>query len=140
MTSLISEDTKIRVSSVLNRDATNFGKKHLTDGSGDTCWNSDQGSPQWISIDFSAPVMPSEVHLQFQGGFAGKEVQIETGSDGPSSGTSVLKKLYPEDNNALQKFPLELDKPVTRLRIVFRSSTDMFGRIVVYHLAVVGNQ
>lgn len=105
MTGLITEDTKIRVSSVLNRDATNFGKKHLTDGSGDTCWNSDQGSPQWICIDFSAPVTPSEVHLQFQGGFAGKEVQIETGSDGPSSGTIVLKELYPEDNNALQVSP-----------------------------------
>lgn len=33
-----------RVSSVLNRDTTSFGKQHLTDGSEETCWNSEQVS------------------------------------------------------------------------------------------------
>ncbi|KAH6928821.1 hypothetical protein HPB50_020118 [Hyalomma asiaticum] len=65
----------LEVSSVLNRDVSNFGKKHLTDGCRDTCWNSDQR-----------------------------------------------------------------DTPVEKMRIVFRSSTDMFGRVVVYHLAVCGNK
>ena len=31
-----------RVSSVLNRDVKQFGKKHLLDGDEETCWNSDQ--------------------------------------------------------------------------------------------------
>ena len=31
-----------RVSSVLNRDVKQFGKKFLLDGQDDTCWNSDQ--------------------------------------------------------------------------------------------------
>jgi len=31
-----------RVSSVINRDTKQFGKKHLIDGHVDTCWNSDQ--------------------------------------------------------------------------------------------------
>ncbi|KAL1429360.1 hypothetical protein MTO96_016324 [Rhipicephalus appendiculatus] len=106
MTNLIDKDTNVRVSSVLNRDVGNFGKNHLTDGRPDTCWNSDQGTPQWICLDFSAPVEPSEIHLQFQGGFAGKE----------------------------------LDTPVQKMRIVFCSSTDMFGRIVLYHLAVCGKK
>jgi len=30
------------VSSVLNRDTKQFGKKYLLDGEDDTCWNSDQ--------------------------------------------------------------------------------------------------
>lgn len=32
----------LRVSSVLNRDTKQFGKKHLVDNDDDTCWNSDQ--------------------------------------------------------------------------------------------------
>lgn len=31
-----------RVSSVLNRDVKQFGKKHMFDTSEETCWNSDQ--------------------------------------------------------------------------------------------------
>ncbi|XP_077487137.1 uncharacterized protein LOC144098404 isoform X1 [Amblyomma americanum] len=100
MAKLIAEDTKIRVSSVLNRDATNFGKRYLTDGNSGTCWNSDQGTPQWVSLDFTNPVTPSEVHLQFQGGFAGKEVQIEAVD--ASSDTTTCADIFPEDNNALQ--------------------------------------
>lgn len=138
MTNLIDKDTNVRVSSVLNRDVTNFGKKHLTDGNQDTCWNSDQGTPQWICLDFAAPVAPSEIHLQFQGGFAGKEVQIEAAS--ASTGAITCFGIFPEDSNALQKFNLQLDNPVERMRIVFRSSTDMFGRIVLYHLAISGGK
>lgn len=32
----------IAVSSVLNSDSKEYGKKFLTDGNDDTCWNSDQ--------------------------------------------------------------------------------------------------
>uniref|UniRef100_A0A6M2E3G9 Nuclear receptor 2C2-associated protein n=1 Tax=Amblyomma tuberculatum TaxID=48802 RepID=A0A6M2E3G9_9ACAR len=136
MANLIDEHTKIRVSSVLNRDTTNFGKKHLIDGNGDTCWNSDQGTPQWVCLDFNNPVVPSEVQLQFQGGFAGKEVKVEAVD--AISDTTTRTDIFPEDNNALQTFPLQLDTPIKRLRIVFRTGTDMFGRIVLYHLALIG--
>lgn len=101
MTNLIDKATNVRVSSVLNRDVSNFGKNHLTDGRPDTCWNSDQGTPQWICLDFSAPAAPSEIHLQFQGGFAGKEVRVETAS---SSGVAACCDVFPEDSNALQVF------------------------------------
>lgn len=33
---------QIRVSSVLNRDTTNYGKQNLIDGQVETCWNSEQ--------------------------------------------------------------------------------------------------
>ena len=34
--------TKLSVSSVLDRNAREYGKKFLVDGEDDTCWNSDQ--------------------------------------------------------------------------------------------------
>lgn len=35
-------DFAFRVSSVLNRNTRQFGKKHLFDQDEETCWNSDQ--------------------------------------------------------------------------------------------------
>ena len=75
-------DSHIKVSSTLNRDTKQFGKKFLFDGREETCWNSDQvaiefvfwivncdlqGSPQWVSLEFEHPVTVSALCLQFQG-------------------------------------------------------------------------
>lgn len=35
----------LSVSSVLQKNHREFGKKHLYDGKAETCWNSDQGLP-----------------------------------------------------------------------------------------------
>uniref|UniRef100_A0A2K5S0U0 Nuclear receptor 2C2 associated protein n=2 Tax=Cebidae TaxID=9498 RepID=A0A2K5S0U0_CEBIM len=40
--SLVCAETVSRVSSVLNRNTRQFGKKHLFDQNEETCWNSDQ--------------------------------------------------------------------------------------------------
>uniref|UniRef100_A0A8C6PJV0 Nuclear receptor 2C2-associated protein n=1 Tax=Nothobranchius furzeri TaxID=105023 RepID=A0A8C6PJV0_NOTFU len=40
--SLICSLTQSRVSSVLNRDVKQFGKKFMFDNNEETCWNSDQ--------------------------------------------------------------------------------------------------
>ncbi|NWW83561.1 NR2CA protein, partial [Climacteris rufus] len=66
-----------RVSSVLHRDAKQFGKQHLFDGNEDTCWNSDQGTSQWVSLEFPRPVRVSQLHLQFQGGFSSRLCTLE---------------------------------------------------------------
>ncbi|XP_078606656.1 nuclear receptor 2C2-associated protein-like isoform X1 [Branchiostoma floridae x Branchiostoma japonicum] len=89
-----------KVSSVLNRDVKQFGKKFMFDGDEETCWNSDQGSPQWILVEFTEEVCPEEIQLQFQGGFVGKDCWLEG-----SSGDGDLKRFmdfYPEDVNSLQ--------------------------------------
>uniref|UniRef100_A0A4X2M8B4 Nuclear receptor 2C2 associated protein n=1 Tax=Vombatus ursinus TaxID=29139 RepID=A0A4X2M8B4_VOMUR len=39
---LVCSQTVSRVSSVLNRDVKQFGKKNLFDEQDETCWNSDQ--------------------------------------------------------------------------------------------------
>uniref|UniRef100_A0A8C0FA32 Nuclear receptor 2C2-associated protein n=1 Tax=Bubo bubo TaxID=30461 RepID=A0A8C0FA32_BUBBB len=124
-----------RVSSVLNRDVKQFGKKHMFDTSEETCWNSDQGTCQWVTLDFPRTVKVSQLHIQFQGGFSSRLCTLE----GEEAGEELVKisALYPEDINAMQiSFATELDK----LKITFENSTDFFGRIVVYHLGVLGER
>ncbi|KAM9329960.1 nuclear receptor 2C2-associated protein [Gastrophryne carolinensis] len=124
-----------RVSSVLQRDVKQFGKQFLFDGKDETCWNSDQGSSQWIAIEFPQKVYVSEIHLQFQGGFASKNCILEGGLK--NEDMAKITEFYPEDINALQifEFPLQC---VEKLRLSFPSSSDFFGRIIVYHLDVLG--
>ncbi|KAL3901187.1 MAG: hypothetical protein SGCHY_000789 [Lobulomycetales sp.] len=131
---------KVKVSSTLNNDTVNFGKKHLTDGRSDTCWNSDgSGSLQWISLDFSgAPCAPSgnyELRLTFQGGFASSEISLYR---------DLGDKCWEEvgsfpciDANKEQTFLMENVDGMRRLRLVFGKPTDMFGRIILYNLSLV---
>ncbi|XP_019615318.1 PREDICTED: nuclear receptor 2C2-associated protein-like isoform X1 [Branchiostoma belcheri] len=127
---------KVRVSSVLNRDVKQFGKKFMFDGDEETCWNSDQGSPQWILVEFSEEVCPQEIQLQFQGGFVGKDCRLEVSSGGGE--LARFMDFYPEDVNSLQRFTVKEAPSVKRLRIVFPSSTDFFGRVTVYKLEIMG--
>ncbi|KYO25656.1 nuclear receptor 2C2-associated protein isoform X2 [Alligator mississippiensis] len=122
---LICSETASRVSSVLHRDAKQFGKKHMFDGSEETCWSSDQ------------TVQVSRLQLQFQGGFACRLCTLE----GCRKGEELVKILdfYPDDVHALQSFPVQ-GATLDRLRITFARSTDFFGRIVVYHLSVLGEK
>ncbi|NXO63781.1 NR2CA protein, partial [Phainopepla nitens] len=159
-----------RVSSVLNRDVKQFGKQHLFDGSEETCWNSDQvggqgqgtqrlshpvppltllsstqGTSQWVTLDFPRPVKVSELHIQFQGGFSSRLCTLE----GCRTGEELVKisELYPQDSHAMQiSFPrmmtgFQVEETVLdKLKITFGSSTDFFGRVVVYHLGVLGER
>ncbi|NXK14032.1 NR2CA protein, partial [Herpetotheres cachinnans] len=131
-----------RVSSVLNRDVKQFGKKHMFDTSEETCWNSDQGTCQWVTLDFPRTVKVSQLHIQFQGGFSSRLCTLE----GCRAGGELVKisHLYPEDINAMQisfatAFQVE-ETVLDKLKITFENSTDFFGRIVVYHLGVLGEK
>ena len=57
---------KYTVSSTLNRNHKEFGKKHLLDGRADTCWNSDMGLPQQVSVVFREPHRLSSVSILAQ--------------------------------------------------------------------------
>ncbi|XP_071964412.1 nuclear receptor 2C2-associated protein-like [Antedon mediterranea] len=136
--SLITQDLKARVSSVLNRDTKQFGKKFMFDGNDETCWNSDEGSPQWVKLDFPSAVCISSICVQFQGGFVGKVCTLE----GQLTGTEefqLLTECYPEDSNALQKFAVDAFKTVQRVKITFKESTDFFGRVTIYKLDILGD-
>ncbi|NXG21345.1 NR2CA protein, partial [Grallaria varia] len=149
--SLVCADTTTRVSSVLNRDVKQFGKNHMFDSSEETCWNSDQGICQWVTLDFPHPVKVSQLHIQFQGGFSSRLCTLE----GCRAGEELVKisELYPQDSHAMQisfatsglgptpfgGFQVE-ETVLDKLKITFESSTDFFGRIVVYHLGVLGER
>nr|AQS22609.1 nuclear receptor 2c2-associated protein [Pseudodiaptomus poplesia] len=128
MSALQERKYACRVSSTLNRDTKQFGKKFLFDNRDETCWNSDQGSPQWISLEFQDYTSISGFSLQFQGGFAGKECYVET------EGSVKVLDFYPEDSNKIQYFYLKERVTVKKVRIAFNSSTDFFGRITIYRL------
>ncbi|KFO55162.1 Nuclear receptor 2C2-associated protein, partial [Corvus brachyrhynchos] len=121
----------------LNRDVKQFGKQHLFDGSEETCWNSDEGTSQWVTLDFPQPVKVSQLHIQFQGGFSSRLCTLEGCRTG--EGLVKISELYPQDSHALQIFQVE-ETVLDKLRITFGSSTDFFGRIVVYHLGVLGER
>ncbi|CAD7076663.1 unnamed protein product [Hermetia illucens] len=124
---------KCSVSSVLNKDVKQFGKSFMFDGEEDTSWSSDQGQPQWITIQFEEPQTIERFRFQFQGGFAGNEGGVTIhGADGACL---YDKAFYPEDINAVQMFPLDgRVEGATKVKFTFKSSTDFFGRIIVYKL------
>ncbi|XP_055228219.1 nuclear receptor 2C2-associated protein isoform X2 [Gorilla gorilla gorilla] len=137
--SLVCPETVSRVSSVLNRNTRQFGKKHLFDQDEETCWNSDQGPSQWVTLEFPQLIRVSQLQIQFQGGFSSRRGCLEG-----SQGTQALRKIvdfYPEDNNSLQAhtFPIPAAE-VDRLKVTFEDATDFFGRVVIYHLRVLGEK
>jgi hypothetical protein len=70
----------------------------MFDGKNDTCWNSDQGSPQFVLVEFPKAVKVEEIRLRFQGGFVGKDCSLYAGSN-PQE---LIHQFYPEDSNSLQ--------------------------------------
>ncbi|KAL6107696.1 nuclear receptor 2C2-associated protein [Pungitius pungitius] len=136
--SLICSETQSRVSSVLNRDVKQYGKKFMFDRNEETCWNSDQGESQWVSLQFPRPVKVSEIKVQFQGGFSAKTCRLDgCPKDGPFS---EISPFYPEDNNSLQSFPIKEAPAVDKVKIKFENSADFFGRVIVYSLEVLGEK
>ncbi len=127
-----------KVSSVLNRKVKEFGKRHLFDGRDDTCWNSEQGSPQWVRLAFPRAVRVAAVRVMFQGGFAGRHCWLEASADGGRTYRRSLE-FFPEDGNGAQTFPLPEEESGDAFRLVFGESSDLFGRVTVYHLQLLGH-
>ncbi|XP_042338279.1 nuclear receptor 2C2-associated protein [Plectropomus leopardus] len=136
--SLICSETQSRVSSVLNRDVKQYGKKYMFDRNEETCWNSDQGECQWVSLEFPQSVKVSELKVQFQGGFSAKTCRLDGCSK--DGAFTEISHFYPEDNSSLQSFPIQEAPAVDKVKIMFENSADFFGRITVYSLDVLGEK
>lgn len=134
----MSVERPFRVSSVLNRDVKQYGKKFMFDCNEETCWNSDQGERQWLILEFPESVRVSEVKVQFQGGFSAKTCRLE--GCAKNEEFTVSSHFYPEDNNFLQSFPIQEAPAVDKVKITFENSADFFGRIIVYSLDVLGEK
>lgn len=72
MAELSLEGVTVRASSVLQRNVKQYGPRLALEEDPDTCWNSDQGTPQWLQLEFPGPVDLSSVTITFQGGFVGQ--------------------------------------------------------------------
>eukprot|EP00474_Spongospora_subterranea_P010635 CRZ11093.1 hypothetical protein [Spongospora subterranea] len=123
---------RIQVSSVLNKDVTQYGKHHLTDGDAHTCWNSDQGLPQFVVLTMNEPMYIHSISITFQGGFAGTRLQmwIQTAE---RESFELDKEFDAIDTSSSQEFSIAA-RAVERVKIVFTKSSDLFGRITVYKL------
>ncbi|XP_063603191.1 nuclear receptor 2C2-associated protein-like [Penaeus indicus] len=137
--SLVAE-AECRVSSVLGRNTRELGKQHLFDGSPETCWNSDQGSPQWVALKWDNPVEVTSITAQFQGGFCGSpDTYVEICQEG-SSKWEELEPWHLEDVGTVQSLCLQQPTVLSKLRINFKNSTDFYGRIIMYKLDVFGHK
>ncbi|KAF8559896.1 hypothetical protein OG21DRAFT_1479774 [Imleria badia] len=135
--SLITSDTKIKVSSILDKTV---GKKHLTDGNPETCWTSQQGLPQFIQLVFPEAVLPRRIVLTFQGGFVGIQCVVEVAVSSAEPVWTTWTHIHPQDVNRRQIFELpgEAQDRIQCMRLVFERSSDFFGRITIYELHVEG--
>ncbi|XP_067629537.1 nuclear receptor 2C2-associated protein [Eurosta solidaginis] len=128
---------KCSVSSVQGKDSNQYGKHHMFDSVEDTSWNSSEGTAQWVKLHFDVPQKVSGFLVQFQGGFAAKSilVHIET-----LDGKLILDEaFYPEDVNSTQTFYLKKhvnNKEAMKVKFFFPSSTDFYGRIILYRLEI----
>ncbi|KAL5263225.1 hypothetical protein ACHWQZ_G008567 [Mnemiopsis leidyi] len=117
--------TGSHVSSTLQRNTKEYGKKFLFDGCPDTCWNSDQGGSQHVGVRFAQPASVRRIRIQFQGGFAAKACQVKVGGE-------VQDTIYPVDSNTIQEFPVSVSGE--ELQLIFSGFTDFYGRLIVYLL------
>ncbi|CAF0727787.1 unnamed protein product [Didymodactylos carnosus] len=124
-----------QLSSVLNKDNKNYGKKNLVDGSDETCWNSEAGSTQWIQINLAENVQLSSIAIKFQGGFSAKKLLLQCRLLKNEDEKMVsIAEFYPLDNNKLQIFNLTSSITTNSIRFQFDESYDMFSRIIIYSL------
>merc|ERR1712126_555377 len=119
------------------RNGKEYGKQFLLDGEEDTCWNSDQGIPQYIRVTLNDKQKSTKLMLkvQFQGGFCGKESEIcfKNGSE-----EVLTHNFYPKDDNDYQEFMIESEEiEFDNLQITFKSTTDFYGRIIIYQLSLL---
>jgi len=145
--SISKEIREYRVSSVLNNDRKMFGKKYLFDGNEETCWNSDGGSPQWIDFTFPATRNIKQLVIQFQGGFAAKSCVLEALCDNTEDNNvsdtdnvnSEKVEFHPKDTNTIQTFEIDSLLASTKFKITFLTSYDFYGRIIIYHMDIIGD-
>ncbi|CAF3539892.1 unnamed protein product [Adineta steineri] len=140
-------ETQLKVSSVLNKDNKNYGKKNLIDGSEETCWNSEAGSSQWIQITPTNSFSLNSIAIEFQGGFAAKRFVIEYRQE---NGTfTSIAEFYPDDHGKLQisfsfiyvfRLPTPFTIDQSPFRLTFYDSHDTFGRIIIYVLKIYENK
>ena len=99
-----------------------------------------QGTPQYIQLSFSRPVVPKRIELTFQGGFVGRTTSVFYQlSDSDSQDWQLATRVFPEDVNRQQSFDLPAETAaISAIKLVFQDGSDFFGRITLYDLQLHG--
>lgn len=138
MPSLNPEISSLKVSSTLNKNTKEFGKKYLTDNNPDTCWQSDksENDTQSIQINFEEenPVKIKEFKINFQGGFAAKKIKIICQDSNSENSERIFN---PVDSNKMQVFYFDELEGLS-FKVILSECTDFYGRVIIYHLELVG--
>lgn len=99
-----------------------------------------QGSSQKIEFSFSEPKNVTQINIQFQGGFAAKQVELQSVENCDSSSNNVEKhEFHPRDTNQFQEFKLEKPMTSSSFKLTLNSSFDFYGRVIIYHFDVIGS-
>ena len=69
---LTNVNTRVKVSSTLPGNKSEYGKQNLLDGNNETSWYSNQGKFQYICIFFEESVNVEYIEITFCGGFSPK--------------------------------------------------------------------
>ena len=125
------------------RSSTKEARRALEE-SDETCWTLDLSSPSTseyaemhCTFDAGVPMHQLRTLLcTFGGGFSPIRVVVTAVVDGQDV---LLADVYPKDGNMPQSFPIEARGAQVASKVTLRleGSTDGFGRVVVYHLAVL---
>lgn len=122
-----------------------------------SCWYSngttadnanDEDNQQSITINFNRTVLPQQLKIQFQAGFASESIQLHLynnstkNKDDGRSGTwdEIEDEIEVEDNHDIQTFSIPCKVPGDALRITFVEPADFYGRILIYHLGIWGTE
>ena len=158
---------KYKTSSILNNSAE-YAAKHMFDDSNESCWNSGQGSPQFIMLEFDKEVCISSISLVFQGGFVGQDAIVQVGNN-INNMKDIITLECIDDTNEEQVFQLNQSQGIyiynnnnihyslsiililililiilllieynKFFKITFNSSTDFYGRITIYNFKLHG--
>lgn len=77
--------------------------------------------------------------MTFQGGFVGIQCAIEVAVSSKEPVWATWTHIHPQDLNKRQIFELpSKGQGIQCMRLVFETSSDLFGRITIYEISVEG--
>ena len=141
---LTSKETRLKVSSNI-KGSTEYKKENIFDNNPETSWYSDQGKFQYIFIFFNEKVQINQIEITFDGGFSPKEIEVGVSENDEFNNKKPqlknIKNFEIEDSNKSQilKFDNEI-KNVMSIRLLMKKLNDLYGRVIVYELKILGKK
>eukprot|EP00834_Sanchytrium_tribonematis_P000153 NODE_3_length_80033_cov_0.932970.p70 type:complete len:119 gc:universal NODE_3_length_80033_cov_0.932970:56339-55983(-) len=92
----------------------------------ESCWYSDSGETQYITLHFEESRTISKVIIQYQGGFGALDVNLRTLDNSFTFQT--------EDSGIKQYLSLSNPIQTQKIKVTFSNLSDLYGRLILYNL------